>query len=71
MQPVYKQLARGWQTAKQISGLNPLLLSNNKNYRLKESGIVFCNKRKIDVKPTINQNSALLSQKHYWLLGKF
>ena len=59
MQPVYKQPARGWQTAKQISGLNALLLSNNKNYRLKESAIFLCNKGKIDVKPTIYQNSAI------------
>ena len=34
-QLVYKQLALGWQIAKQLSGLNPLSLSNNKNYRLK------------------------------------
>ena len=34
---VYKQLALGWQIAKQLSGLNPLSISNNKNYRLKES----------------------------------
>ena len=32
-QPVYKQLDLGWQIAKQLSGLNPLSLSNNKNYR--------------------------------------
>ena len=38
-QPVYKQLALGWQIAKQLSRLNPLSLSNNKNYRLKESGV--------------------------------
>ena len=31
-QPVYKQLALAWQIAKQLSGLNPLSLSNNKNY---------------------------------------
>ena len=36
-QPVYKQLE--WQIAKQLSGLNPLSLSNNKNYELKEGGI--------------------------------
>ena len=30
-QPVYKQLDIGSQIAKQISGLNPLSLSNNKN----------------------------------------
>ena len=30
---VYKQLALGWQIGKQLSGVNPLSLSNNKNYR--------------------------------------
>ena len=35
-QPVYKQLALGWQIAKQLSGLNPFSLGNNKNYRLKK-----------------------------------
>ena len=34
-QPVYKQLALTWQIAKQLSGLNPLSLSNNKNYSSK------------------------------------
>ena len=29
-QAVYKQLSLGWQIAKQLSGLNPLSLSNNK-----------------------------------------
>ena len=29
---VFKQLALGWQIAKQLSGLNPLPLSNNKSY---------------------------------------
>ena len=38
-QPVYKQLVLGWRIAKQLSELNPLSLSNNKNYELKESGI--------------------------------
>ena len=38
-QPVYKQLALGWQIAKQLSGLNSLSLSNRKNYRLKKSGV--------------------------------
>ena len=38
-QPVYKQLALGWQIAKQLSGLNPLSLSNNKNCRLEKSGV--------------------------------
>ena len=52
--PIYKQLTLGWQIAKQLSGLNPLLLSNNKNYKLK---FFLCNKRKTAVKPTIHQNS--------------
>ena len=38
-QPVYKQLALAWKITKQISGLNPLSLSNNKNYRLKKNGV--------------------------------
>ena len=38
-QPAYKQLALRWQFAKQLSGLNSLSLSNNKNYRLKKSGV--------------------------------
>ena len=29
----YEQLALEWQIAKQVSGLNPLSLSNNKNYK--------------------------------------
>ena len=33
-QLVYKQLALKWKIAKQLSGLNPLSLSNNKNYKL-------------------------------------
>ena len=32
-QPVYKQLALEWQITKQLSGLNPISLSNNKNCR--------------------------------------
>ena len=36
MQPVYKQLALGWQIAKQLSGLNPLSLGNNKKLHIKE-----------------------------------
>ena len=31
--PVYKQLALGWQIAKQLARLKPLSLSKNKNYR--------------------------------------
>ena len=38
-QPVYKQLVLGWEIAQELSGLNLLLLSNNKNYRLKKSGV--------------------------------
>ena len=38
-QPVYKQLVHERQIAKKISGINPLSLSNNKNYRLKESWV--------------------------------
>ena len=38
-QPVYKKLALGWQIAKQLSGINPLSLSNNKNYILQKSGV--------------------------------
>ena len=38
-QPVYKQLALGWQIAKQLSGIHPLSLTNNKNCRLKKSGV--------------------------------
>ena len=67
-QPVYKQLAQGWQITKQLSGPNPLSQSNNKNYRLKKNFFEFflcslCNKRKIVIKSTIH------SQKH--LLRKF
>ena len=39
MQPVFKELALRWQIAKQLSGLKPFSLSNNKNYRLKKSGV--------------------------------
>ena len=38
-QSVFKQLTLGWQTAKQLSGLNPFSLGNNENYRLKKSGV--------------------------------
>ena len=58
-QSVCKQLALGWEIAKQLSGLNPLLLSNNKNYRLKKSEVYLYKKRKIAVKPTMHQNSAV------------
>ena len=36
-QLVYKQLAFGWQTAKQTFGAQPFSLSNYKNYKLKKS----------------------------------
>ena len=45
-QPVYKQLALAWQIAKQLSGLNPLSLRNNKNYN----------------KATIKRNKATIKQ---------
>ena len=38
-QLVYKQPALGWKNDKQLLGLNPFSLSNNKNYRFKKSGI--------------------------------
>ena len=38
-QPVYKQLALAEQIAKQLSGLKPLSLSNNKNCSLKKTVI--------------------------------
>ena len=66
-QAVYKQLVLGWQIAKQLSGLNLRLLSNNKNYRSKKSGFFLCNKREIAVKETIHQNLAVSNT----LFGKF
>ena len=38
-QLVFKQLTLGWQISKQLSGRNPFSLGNNKNYRLKKSGV--------------------------------
>ena len=38
-QPVFKQLTLGWQIAKQLLGLNPFPLSDNKNYRLQKGGV--------------------------------
>ena len=38
-QPVFKQLALGWQIAKQLSGRNPISLSNYKNYTVKKRGV--------------------------------
>ena len=62
-QAVYKQLALWWQIAKQLSGLIPFSINNNKNYRLKKNGVSPC---KIAVKRTIHHNSAVLKA----LLGK-
>ena len=68
-EPVYNQLSLGWEIAKQLSELNPLLISNNKNYSLKKSGEFFpFNKRKIAVKLTEHQNSAV--SKAYWEIVK-
>ena len=39
-QPVYKQLALKQQIAKHLSGLSPFSLSNNKEYRLRKSGVL-------------------------------
>ena len=66
-QSVYKQLALGWQIAKQLSGLNPFSLSNNKNYRLKKSRVFLCNKRKAAVKLKKDLSSVVSKA----LLGKF
>ena len=50
----------------QLLGINPLSLSNNKSYRLKQVDFFLCHKRKIAVKPTIRQSAKIqLSQKHY------
>ena len=38
-QLIYKQLALGWKIAKKLSGLNPLSLSNNNNYRLNKNEV--------------------------------
>ena len=64
-QLVYKQLALRWQIAKQLSGLKPLSLSSNKNYRVKEK---WSYSFVINVKKLLNQQftKIQLSQKHYW-----
>ena len=62
-QPGYKQLALARQIANTLSGLNPLSLSNNKNYRLKRNFL--CKKHKIAVKPNIHQTLAV--SKHFKL----
>ena len=61
----YKQLTLGWKIAKQLSGLNPLSLSNDKNFKMKWS--FFFNKHKIAAQTTVHQNSAASKA----LLGKF
>ena len=66
-QPVYKQPSLGSKIAKQLSGLNPLSLSNNKNYIQRKVEFLLCNKRKLVVKPTRHQNSAVTKT----LLEKF
>ena len=55
-QPVYEQLALGYQTAKQLSGLNLFSISNNKNWRLLKRGVF---PLQIKVEPTIHQNSTV------------
>ena len=42
MQTIYKQLALGRKIAKQLSGNNPLSLSNNKNSRLRKVEFFLC-----------------------------
>ena len=49
-----------------FQGSNPFSLSNNKNYRLKKSGVL-SDKRKIAVKPIIQKISTVSKA----LLGKF
>ena len=61
------KLALGWQIAKQLSGLNTLSLSNNKNYRLKKNAFFLCNKLTIAFKQTMPRNSAASKT----LSGKF
>ena len=40
-QSIYKQLALGWQIPKQLSGLDPFSVNNNKNYKIKKIGLFF------------------------------
>ena len=62
-----RPVSMGKQLVLALSGLNPLSLRNNKNSKLKKSGVFPCNKRKIAAKPTINQNLAVSEA----LSGKF
>ena len=70
---LHLQLFLKWQIAKQLSGLNSLSLSNNKNYRLKKSRVFLNNKDKDDNKdeiadkPTIHYNSTVSKAS----MGKF
>ena len=52
--------------AKQLSGINPLSLSNNKNYRLNKVEFFLCNKYKVVVERIIHGNSVVSKA----LLGK-
>ena len=67
IQPAFTHLALGWQIVKQLAELNPLWLSNSRNCRLKKVESFLRNQRKIAVKLTIHQNSAVSKV----LLGKF
>ena len=58
-QQVYKQLALGWQIARQRSKLDSLLLINNRDYILRKVMFFLCNKRKTVVKPTMHQDLAI------------
>lgn len=51
---LYKQVAFWWQISDERSGLNPLSLSNSRNYILKKSGVFPSSKCKIDIKPTMH-----------------
>ena len=64
-QTVYKKLVFEWQIAKQLSGLNSLLLTINENYRLKKNwSFSFV----INVKWLLKRQYTKfqLSQKYYW-----
>ena len=54
-QPVYKHRALEWQMSKQLLGLKPLSLSNNKNYRLRKVEFILSSKYK----------NSTVSQKYY------
>ena len=47
------------QIAKQRLGFNPLSLIINKSCSYRKANFFLCNKRKMAVKPTIHQNSAV------------